>query len=93
MKQDNEDFTANYITNVSIYRRVASSRPVYYSILNSLGQRSQYVSLKFPLHKQSENGFKILFGVITNIMRSLGPKKRWSAIATQPDGVTTTIYH
>ena len=32
------------------YRKVASSRPVYYSILNS-----QYISIKFPLHKQSEN--------------------------------------
>ena len=37
------------------YRKVASSRPVYYSILNSFGQRSQYISIKFPLHKQSEN--------------------------------------
>ena len=33
------------------YRKVASSRPVYYSILDSLGQRSQYISIKFPLHK------------------------------------------
>ena len=24
---------------------------VYYSILNSFGQRSQYISIKFPLHK------------------------------------------
>ena len=38
-----------------IYHKVASSRPVYYSILNSFGQRSQYISIKFPLHKQSEN--------------------------------------
>ena len=38
-----------------IYRKVASSRLVYYSILNSFGQRSQYISIKFPLHKQSEN--------------------------------------
>ena len=37
------------------YRKVASSRPVYYSILNSFGQRSQYVNIKLPLHKQSEN--------------------------------------
>ena len=37
------------------YRKVASSRPVYYSILNSLGQRSQYISIKFPLHKQSDD--------------------------------------
>ena len=39
----------------TIYRKVASSRPVYYSILNSFGQRSQYISIKFPFHKQSEN--------------------------------------
>jgi hypothetical protein len=32
-------------------RKVASSRPV----LDPLGQRSQYISIKFPLHKQSEN--------------------------------------
>ena len=38
-----------------IYHKVASSRPVYYSILDSLGQRSQYIIIKFPLHKQSEN--------------------------------------
>ena len=37
------------------YRKVASSRPVYYSISDSLGQRTQYISVKFPLHKQSEN--------------------------------------
>ena len=35
-----------------IYRKVVSSWPVYYSILDSLGQRSQYISIKFPLHKQ-----------------------------------------
>ena len=39
----------------TIYHKVAGSRPVYYSILNSFGQRSQYISIKFPLHKQSEN--------------------------------------
>ena len=37
------------------YRKVPTSRPVYYSILNSLGQRSQYIIIKFPLHNQSEN--------------------------------------
>ena len=26
----------------------------YYSILNYFGQRSQHISIKFPLHKQSE---------------------------------------
>ena len=46
------------------YCKVTSSRPfyrstrlVYNSILNSLGQRSQYISIKFTLHKQSENPF------------------------------------
>ena len=43
--------------HICIYRKVASSRPVYYSILNSLGQRSQKISIKFPLHKQSENAW------------------------------------
>ena len=37
------------------YRKVATSRPVYYSILNSFGRRSQYISINFPLHKQFEN--------------------------------------
>ena len=35
--------------------KVVSSRLVYYSILNSFGKRSQYISIKFALHKQSEN--------------------------------------
>ena len=39
------------------YLKVASSRPVYYSILNSLGIRSQYISIKFPLHKDAENAY------------------------------------
>ena len=33
----------------------ANSRPVYYSILELFGHRSQYISIKFPLHKPSEN--------------------------------------
>ena len=37
------------------YHKVASSRPFYYSILESFGQRSEYISIKFPLHKESEN--------------------------------------
>ena len=37
------------------YRKVASNRPVYYSILDSLGERSQYISIKFPPHKRPEN--------------------------------------
>ena len=28
---------------------------IYSLILNSFGQRSQYISIKVPLHKQSEN--------------------------------------
>ena len=35
-------------------RKVANSRPVYYSILDHFVQRSQYISIKIPLHKQSE---------------------------------------
>ena len=38
-----------------MYRKVESSRPVYYSILELFSQRSQYISIKFPLHKPSEN--------------------------------------
>ena len=38
-----------------MYHKVASSRPAYYSILNSFSQRSQYISIKFPLHKLSVN--------------------------------------
>ena len=37
------------------YRKVASSRPIYYSILDHFVQRSQYISIKIPLHKQSKN--------------------------------------
>ena len=37
------------------YRKVASSRPVCYSILELLGHRLQYISIKFLLHKPSEN--------------------------------------
>ena len=36
------------------YRKVASGTPVYYSILDHFVQRSQYISIKIPLHKQSE---------------------------------------
>ena len=35
------------------YRLVTSSRPVYYSKVK--GQRLQYISIKFLLHKESEN--------------------------------------
>jgi hypothetical protein len=45
-----------YITVLKyIYRKVTSIRPVYYSILELFDQRSQYISIKFPLHKPSEN--------------------------------------
>ena len=37
---------------LDIYRKVASSRLAYYSVLNSFGQRSQYISIKSPLHNQ-----------------------------------------
>ena len=37
------------------YHKVASSRPVYYSIFELFDQRSQYICIKFPLHKPSEN--------------------------------------
>ena len=38
--------------NHSKYCKIASSRLVYYSILELFGQRSQYISIKFPPHKQ-----------------------------------------
>ena len=37
--------TLNVISSCSTYLKVASSRLVYYSILNSFGQRSQYISI------------------------------------------------
>ena len=45
----------NFTTSDFTYHKVASSRPVYNSILELFGQRSQYISIKFPLHKPSEN--------------------------------------
>ena len=42
--------------SIPVYRIVARSRPGYYSIFDPFVQRSQYIlSIKFPLHKQSEN--------------------------------------
>ena len=41
--------------NAYVVRKVASSRPVYYSILDHFVQRSQYTSFKISLQKQSEN--------------------------------------
>ena len=41
----------------SSYFKVTSSRPVDYSILETFGQRSQYISIKFPLHKHSESAW------------------------------------
>ena len=52
------DCTFIYFQKKSTYRKDASSRPVYYSILEPFGQRSQYISIKFTLHKPSENPFK-----------------------------------
>ena len=43
-------FVNFYSKSLFTYRKVASSRPVYYSILDLFGQ-----SIKFPLHKPSEN--------------------------------------
>ena len=40
---------------VVMYHENTSSKPVYYFILYSFGQRSNYISIKFPLQKQSEN--------------------------------------
>ena len=34
-----------------VYCKVPSSRPGYYSMLYLFGQRSQYISIKFALHK------------------------------------------
>ena len=57
-------FSLFVVTNYKIlnrYPKVASSRPVYYSILDSFGQRSQYISIKFRLHKHCE-----ILGCATN---------------------------
>ena len=43
-----------YCCNDCKYRKVASSRPVYYSILDPFVKRSQYINIQNPLHKQSE---------------------------------------
>ena len=43
------------LTNQINHCKVVSSRQVYYLILDTFGQRSQYISIKFPLHKWSEN--------------------------------------
>ena len=37
------------------HSKVTSSRPGYYLILHPFGQRSQHISIQFPLYKQSEN--------------------------------------
>ena len=39
--------------SMPIDRKVASSRPVYYSILETFAQRSQYIRIKFPLHSEN----------------------------------------
>ena len=38
---------------MNTYRKVEGSRPVYYSVLDHFGQRSQYISIKIFLHKES----------------------------------------
>ena len=52
---DNLRLIVSRFMNTYTYHKVASSRVVYYSISNSFGQRSHYISIKFPLHKPSEN--------------------------------------
>ena len=42
-----------------IYHKVASSRWVYNSILELFGHRSQYISIKFPLHKHSALHYRV----------------------------------
>ena len=47
-----------YDSNESTGKETGKTHPcglVYYSILDSLDQRSQQISIKFSLHKQSEN--------------------------------------
>ena len=48
------EFLSPIIYRFVIIIHTVKSRPVD-SILNSFGQRSHYISIKFPLHKQSEN--------------------------------------
>ena len=62
------------------YHKVASSRPVYYSILESFGQRSQYISIKFPLHKHSEKCLDVLLTEKCCSLRlyNSGFKKSWT---------------
>ena len=44
-----------YKKNQAFIFNTVKSRAVYYSILELVGQRSQYIIIKFPLHKPSEN--------------------------------------
>ena len=44
----------NHLKRSTVKSR-ALDRPKYYSILELLGQRSQYISINFLLHKPSEN--------------------------------------
>ena len=58
----------SFLNNVNYkrYHKVASSKPVYYPILISLSQRSQYLRIKFLLHKQFENAWVCNFTVTTH---------------------------
>ena len=47
------------ISLIRSYRKIASNRQVYYLILETFGQRSQYISIKFPIHKLSEYTIQI----------------------------------
>ena len=57
-QKSNGHFLARKLRKIYVLITVklqAVDTPVYYSILNSFGLRSQNISIKFPLHKQSEN--------------------------------------
>ena len=55
IKNPNTFYNNRVMSKDFTYRKVASSRPVYYSILQLFDQRSQYIQVKYPLHKPSEN--------------------------------------
>ena len=49
--------STSWLIATNRYRKVPSSRPVYYSILETFDQRSQYISIKFPLHKHFKSAW------------------------------------
>ena len=52
LTQPNKQFPIGLVNQdtVTIYPKVTSSNSGYYSILDPFVQRSQYISIKFPLH-------------------------------------------